>query len=263
MDFLGSCHSTLVLRNSLRHLKLTSSSDRSNSFAAVVESRHQSYVDMISRQTKALDALCERVERDRETENRLAQLMSHFHTSDTEASKPNITRERSIIRAAERVGARDHTPLSTKRIKCCSKACKCACHRRTWISLPRIAFRWTGQLSVRYSNLSWLQPRCNIGTCSRMSSSSVSIHYTLPFWLANRMFIAWYTCAPLFGPELQLKTARVFQSDAYYHARVGDLETLRAMYHAGEASIHDVDPFEGLNTLTVGSCIMLTPDRSD
>lgn len=133
----------------------------------------------------------------------------------------------------------------------CPKGCRCPCHKSYKLNTPRAAANWTGSIQAQFSGPSWLRPACTHPKCKRKLLHPTGFQYTLPLWLAGKMYAAWYRSAPLSGPEFLLKVARVHESNAFYYAQEGDLERLQALYSAGGALIDDMHPLDGSSAFNV------------
>jgi len=135
----------------------------------------------------------------------------------------------------------------------CPKGCRCACHKSYQLNTSLATVNWTGSIQAQFSGPSWLRPTCTHPKCKRNLPRPVGIQYTLPQWLAGKMFAAWYRSTPLSGPELLLKVARVHQSKAYYYAEKGNLEGLQELYSDSRALINDMNPTDGGSAFDVSA----------
>ena len=133
----------------------------------------------------------------------------------------------------------------------CPKSCKCRCHKRKTITLPHSLRWWIGSLHFTTANTQLTLGQCTIRACRRRANCVASLHYTFPPWMTATTIAAWYRHTTAGSIERVVRIVRVVDTDAFYYARVGDLESLREMYKAGAASIYDAHPILGDTTLSI------------
>lgn len=215
----------------------------------------------LENQTQVLGAMFARIEQSASTQERLEQHFGQFRLQQRPLTTAPFSSElavnkysaRKSLTAPSRGDSLRYTAIRNIGTEC-PKGCRCACHKPIRLQTPWATRRWTGAMQIQCSNFSWFRNNCNIKICKRSALTSVTVQYTLPVWVAGKMVAAFYKSAPLSGPELLFKVARVHDSDVFYYASRGDLKGIQALYSSGEASIHDVSPTDGISALMVGLC---------
>ncbi|KAM0714778.1 hypothetical protein Q7P37_009242 [Cladosporium fusiforme] len=84
---------------------------------------------------------------------------------------------------------------------------------------------------------------CDTKSCKGINQARVDCAIRLPSWLISRALLITVVCSQPRGPELQLRTLRIRSaSDPVFTLAVqGDIEKLKDLFAAGEASVIDVN----------------------
>ena len=133
----------------------------------------------------------------------------------------------------------------------CPKSCRCKCHKRRTFQLPSSLRHWLGSLHVSVVNPWYMQPRCSAPSCRRRADLRVNVQYVFPSWPAATAISAYYERTTWGSVERLIRLVQIVDTNAFYFAGKGDLQSLRDLYFTGRASVHDVSPISGYTALSL------------
>ncbi|KAL2413528.1 hypothetical protein ABEF95_004324 [Exophiala dermatitidis] len=123
----------------------------------------------------------------------------------------------------------------------CSSSCSCTCHRPYQLSTPSFLGRLIGHVLVNYAGQAFVKAPCSERNCRRREHSAVRITYRFPDWALHRV-IHLALASTALNTKVNFNTMRVLPESAEVFAVIakGDVDRLRHMFKAGQASIYDV-----------------------
>jgi hypothetical protein len=114
----------------------------------------------------------------------------------------------------------------------CRAFCSCVCHRRQ----RRTKRGMLGRLTLGYSSLPFLAPKCSEETCANRTKFSATITYHFPSWFFLRVisliFVTSVFGDPFIGIEIRPMTQVI---SLFKYSSVGDIERIKRLFKQGEA----------------------------
>ena len=137
----------------------------------------------------------------------------------------------------------------------CRPGCPCNCHLQTRsATLPSIFDRVVGQMFVGYAGLPLLNQKCNLGSCQKMQSPSVSFEYWFPLgFVWSQIVRLQLSYQANVGPQFELSSLRRIPDSApcVNFALNGNIDGLKDLFKRGLASPRDVSSTRGYSVLRV------------
>ena len=136
----------------------------------------------------------------------------------------------------------------------CRADCSCSCHNVRRSSSPKSVNLLLGQLFASYAGLPVLSDPCDMETCEKKQTPSISVEYWFPAGFAwsriVRLQLAYDTSV---GPSLQLSALRRVSDTAQCVTLTlkGDIDGLKRLFSEGLASPRDVSTTRGYSLLRV------------
>jgi hypothetical protein len=134
--------------------------------------------------------------------------------------------------------------------RACRSWCRCSCHKRSTLSLPRALEPILGWMAVRYTGLPL---KCSETTCQQRTNFRSQITYFFPHVFLPKAAIA---CASLnqFGnPSFGVVIRNLVAPNAwsFSSARIGRITVLQNLFSARDASPFDLHRLTGETALAV------------
>lgn len=133
----------------------------------------------------------------------------------------------------------------------CQSWCKCACHTESRSNTPKFLRSVVGMLYVGYFGVPALSPSCDMSGCKGNSEGLLQVHYYFPSWFLGKVISMALGVSRTCGPELCLRVANV-RADwdpIFTHCHNGNIDAVRSVLVAGEASVLDVNAQNGNSLL--------------
>lgn len=153
-------------------------------------------------------------------------------------------------------GTGDSLAVHVNQYNCCRPACHCVCHMENRSSTPSFMDRVLGQVFVGYSGLPGFSSKCNVGTCEKSQSPSMSFEYWFPLGFVWSQIVRMrLTYERNLGPHFEISTLKRVPDSAQCvtFALNGNTEGLKDLFRRGLASPRDVSSTRGYSVLRVYS----------
>jgi hypothetical protein len=239
------------MRNDITCAVLKTAQSLQASQHAALVSQHQHLLHSITEQMKPLDGI----------EAQLSRIVTTFETPEGTQS----LRVRQRTRQGGFASGTKTTTNSAIRIDAslrprCELTCKCQCHKRSLIKMPKLLQPIFGALSVNYNSIPVLQPRpCNSTLCKSNSLTSVQLQYYFPKWLISRgihVAASWSSLTG-YGASIHLETPFIISDSHRIWACIntGNITAIQHMFYENEIGPNCVSTL-GVSLLLV--CLRFT-----
>lgn len=136
----------------------------------------------------------------------------------------------------------------------CNRGCPCRCHEASRSQTPALLSRLLGQLSINYSGIPIISPKCSHSACKQTAAPKVQAEFWFPhniFW--SKIIQIKGTYHAVTGPSLQLRSYRHVpdSAPAVNYTMNGNITALRALFAQGLASPVDISYTRGYSLLRV------------
>ena len=136
----------------------------------------------------------------------------------------------------------------------CGPGCSCICHVEQRSSTPSLMDRVLGQVFLGYTGLPGLTRKCNVDSCKKSQTPSMSLEYWFPLgFLWSQIVRLRLTYESNLGPSFEISTLRRVPDSApcVAFALNGDIDGLKDLFRRGMASPRDVSSTRGYSVLRV------------
>ncbi|KAI4187971.1 MAG: hypothetical protein LQ346_005403 [Caloplaca aetnensis] len=150
------------------------------------------------------------------------------------------------------VDGNDSLAVRVNHYNSCRRGCLCICHVESRSSTPGFVDRVLGQVFVGYTGLPGLNTNCNVGTCQKTQSPSMSFEYWFPLgFVWSQIVRLRFTYEQNLGPHFEISTLRRVSDSAQCvtFALNGDIDGLKDLFRRGLASPRDVSSTRGYSVL--------------
>ncbi|KAL2427326.1 hypothetical protein ABEF95_011727 [Exophiala dermatitidis] len=168
-------------------------------------------------------------------------IMGRRLSSEELGNSPVIDQPSPSLKASDRPGSPADSAIASSATGRCSSSCSCICHRPYQLSTPSFLDRLIGHVLVNYAGQAFVKAPCSERNCRRRELSAVRITYRFPDWALQRVIHLALSSTAL-NTKVNFNTMRVLPESAEVFAVIakGDVDRLRHIFKAGQASIYDV-----------------------